>query len=248
MTGGEPPRVWSMLVTIFGDLAIAEDARLSGPELAALTEPMGIRPEALRTALHRLRKEGWITSRRDGRITTHGLTPWGRAECRAAAPRIYSRRAPDTLFLVVAEPGGTLPAHGFAITANLALSARMAPDAVPLVRPPPWMRRRVCPAERLEAAAEVVRRLAVVGAAPLPSAPLAVAILRVLVVHAWRRIVLRVPDLPDRTFPDGWPGAAGRAAVQDLLTALPRPAPLPGAEGPRDGAPSKVAAQNGESG
>ncbi|MCK0168366.1 PaaX family transcriptional regulator [Jannaschia sp. S6380] len=253
LTDGRPPRVWSMLVTIFGDLALAEGARLSGPQLAALTEPMGIRPEALRTALHRLRKEGWIASRRDGRTTSHGLTPWGREQSRAAAPRIYSDRAPETLFLIVTEPGSPLPGAAFAITANVALSADPAPDALALSRPPPWMRGRVCPEVPLSAATDVARRFAAVAELPRPTDPLQMAILRVLIVHAWRRIVLRVPDLPDRAFPDGWRGAEGRRLMRVLLDGLPKPPveTLPPVGGGRDDPrPPETALppQNGESG
>ena len=65
--GDAPPRVWSLLVTIFGDLALAKDARLSGASVNALTAAIGIKPEATRVASHRLRKEGWIESHRTGR-------------------------------------------------------------------------------------------------------------------------------------------------------------------------------------
>ena len=43
------------------------------------------------------------------------------------------------------------------------------------------------------------------------------AALRVLVVHQWRRLVLRHADLPERFFPDGWKGEACRAHVLQLL-------------------------------
>ncbi len=67
LTALPTPRVWSMMVTIFGDLAQAPRDRIDGPLLTRLTDGMGIKPEAVRVALHRLRNEDWITSVKSGR-------------------------------------------------------------------------------------------------------------------------------------------------------------------------------------
>ncbi|MEP5760757.1 MAG: PaaX family transcriptional regulator C-terminal domain-containing protein [Litoreibacter sp.] len=50
---------------------------------------------------------------------------------------------------------------------------------------------------------------------------LEIAALRILIVHGWRRIVLRTPALPDFVFPDHWAGPACRDHVARLLTQLP---------------------------
>ena len=54
--------------------------------------------------------------------------------------------------------------------------------------------------------------------------PLRVAVLRVLIVHAWRRLVLRHPALPRALHSDQWRGHDCAARVRDLLDHLPRPA------------------------
>ena len=58
--GGQ--RVWSLMVSLFGDLAQAEGAGIDGPVLSRIMTAMQIRPEATRVALHRLRNDGWIAS------------------------------------------------------------------------------------------------------------------------------------------------------------------------------------------
>jgi phenylacetic acid degradation operon negative regulatory protein len=47
--------------------------------------------------------------------------------------------------------------------------------------------------------------------------------MRVLVVHAFRRIVLRDPMLPAPYLPEGWPGLAARATIAAIWRALLRP-------------------------
>ncbi|MDU8910618.1 PaaX family transcriptional regulator C-terminal domain-containing protein [Aestuariicoccus sp. MJ-SS9] len=232
LTEGQTLRVWSVIVTIFGDLAQAPGQTLSGRALARLCAPMGLRDEAQRVALHRLRKEGWIESRRDGRQSHYGLTDWGRAQARAASPRIYGPAPAGPLYLWVTETAAEPRADVVAIAPNLALSTaidgppgsmvqQVAPEALP-----GWMRARVADpalvaeAARLTAALERLRT-----ELPKITDPAQQAVLRVLMVHGWRRIALKLPLLPDAAFPDGWQGAAARAHLGALLQALPRPAP-----------------------
>ena len=87
--GGDPPRVWSFIVTIFGDLAREDDRYISSRTLNRLTAEIGVKPEATRVALHRLRKEDWLESAKFGRESHYRLTNKGRKLSREAAPRIY---------------------------------------------------------------------------------------------------------------------------------------------------------------
>ena len=48
--------------------------------------------------------------------------------------------------------------------------------------------------------------------------------LRILLVHAWRRAILRDPALPDELLPADWPGAAARLLVRNLYRAVRAPA------------------------
>lgn len=227
---GQMPRVWSLLVTVFGDLVQADDAQVSGRTLGRITEAIGLRPQAVRVALHRLRKESWIETARRGRESLYGLSGLGRSESEAARPFIYGA-APtlEDCRLVLVEPGIEV-ASGTTLTAEIALvmGGNEAGYALGLPKElPGWLRARVCDAALVAASEEAHARfealLSDLTAAPADTA-LERAVLRVLVVHLWRRVVLRAPRLPDEVFPLGWRGEECRALFAQVLDALPRPA------------------------
>ncbi len=244
-TGGEL-RTWSLIVTIFGDLARAEGAEISGPVLSALTRRVGVRPEAMRVALHRLRKDGWIETRRDGRVSHYQLTDQGRQESERATGRIYAAAPtePQRWHLLIARPlesaarhrlearleaGGHVPlAPGIwlgAEGAELPEGLFVLSGEAPLV--PDWLRAQLMPEALADAYAGFNAKLDKVEAALARSEDLSAlerAALRVLIVHGWRRLVLRHADLPDRFFPADWQGAQARARVQALLATLGHPA------------------------
>ena len=85
LNGDQVPRVWSLLVTVFGELGQDPDVRLSVLLLGKLMDLAGVKPGAMRVALHRLKKDGWIDSRRCGRNSEYFLTPYGRSQSVEAA-------------------------------------------------------------------------------------------------------------------------------------------------------------------
>lgn len=238
--GRSAPRVWSLLVTMFGDLALSPQARLSGATVNAITAAIGIKPEATRVALHRLRKEDWIESHRTGRQTRYGLTPHGRAQTNAAWPRVYGPAPVDVAaFLVVEDPSvpieraieGTgavtvqIGPRSFVTTARDAGgdTLRLPLDATaPLPR---WVTDRLCPPEVQAASVDLAQRLKLLltedGLQDLSL--LHRTALRVTVVHEWRRLILRTPGFPEPLIADHWSGAECRAAFHDVLTRLPVP-------------------------
>ena len=148
LTDGEPPRVWSFLVTAFGDLAQKEGTALSSAFLTRMTGRIGIKPDANRVALHRLRKEGWVDSQRIGRSSRYLLTDWGRAQTMKASPRIYADRelVSDAWLVLLPQTHAEGPVTGAQIRPGLWLTA--APieqdDAYctplsPKTPLPPWM-------------------------------------------------------------------------------------------------------------
>lgn len=245
LTEGTELRTWSLIVTIFGDLAREPGAEIPGPVLSAITGRIGIRPEAMRVALHRLRKDDWLTSRRAGRVSHYLLTAAGRAETEKATGRIYAAEppAPERWHLLVAGPmdpaqrlerDGALAARGYVtLTPGVWLGPGRAPaeagglfafEGAPRALPE-WLRRDLMP-EPLAAAhagfaAALDRAAAALGTGDIPA--LDRAVLRVLVVHGWRRLVLRRPDLPDAFFPEDWAGPTARARAHALLARLGKP-------------------------
>lgn len=254
---GAELRTWSLIVTIFGDMARAPGAEIPGPVLNALTARMGVKPETTRVALHRLRKDGWIASRRAGRVSHYLLTDTGRAEAETASARIFARQpaSPDTWHLVLLGPGAdasvrlerdaAMSAAGrIPLAPDTWLGAGVAPENLDqdgfvidgtTPRVPGWLRQQLMPDDLFVAYAALDQRLAAAKAAldtlPAPLSPIDTGAIRILVVHGWRRLVLRHPDLPDAFFPTDWTGASTRAQVHDLLDRLGTvtPADLAGA-------------------
>ncbi|WP_189371361.1 PaaX family transcriptional regulator C-terminal domain-containing protein [Tateyamaria omphalii] len=234
LNNGQPPRVWSLLVTVFGELAQDETAQLSGETLRQFMEIVGIKPEATRVALHRLRKDGWLSSQKDGRKSNYFLTKKGRDESIKASPRIYSETAlADKAWLVmqnVGEPVGAQKEPGVWITGHLRITGVQPDEQDALVIEmgqsndlPDWMRARLCDASLLEqsqALANTLRDLDYWLADEPKLDEFHREVLRVLVVHSWRRIALKVPSLPDNLFLKPWSGPDCRRLVAQIRKRL----------------------------
>lgn len=225
----KPPRVWSLIVTLFGDLA--PEKHVSGALLGVVMDRAGVKPEATRVALHRLRKEDWIVSERAGRTSRYRLSENGRQATRAATPRIYdlAPRGVEHHALWIADPDGP-PIKGAEL---LHLSPHMAigtgdPPLGVITQPgaalelPRWARLRLCPPELARGYADLDALLAAVLETPLPQGALEQTALRVLVVHAWRRLALRHAAMPDAFWPREARAVKCRKSVVRLLEALPR--------------------------
>ena len=85
-----PMRVWSVIITIFGDLVRPRGGVVSAAALNAIGARLGIRPEAMRVALFRLVKDGWIERRKEGRNSFYVLTQNGSRKFLPATQRIYA--------------------------------------------------------------------------------------------------------------------------------------------------------------
>ena len=232
-------RVWSMIATAFGDLALAEGEAIPGPTLSALMAEMDIRPEATRVALHRLRGEDWISSEKAGRTSLHALTEKGRRESEAAARRIYrlpDEMPPDWKAVLLESSAATarsqMAALGFAPLAPriyVGAADATAPQGALELTPhavPDWLGAQFEPKDLAEDYAALLTRLQAVRALRVGNAqlaPLQVATLRCLIVHGWRRLVLRHPELPRGLYSQDWLGHDCRALTHELLGGLPRP-------------------------
>lgn len=234
--GGQ--RVWSLMISLFGDLARNDGDVIEGPVLTAIMAAMDVRPEAARVALHRLRKDNWIASEKQGRISRHSLTPSGRMQSHAASKRIYA--TPDDLaqnwqMVLVEDANG----DDTALQAFIHFEGRIYIGPTNLAPPknafatvgtdaPDWMKRTLEPAalgdgyQQLQTALEH----AVQTLPPTKElTPLDIATLRCLIVHNWRRLALKHPVLPRPLIRDDWPGLHCHMLVADLLAQFPRPQP-----------------------
>lgn len=228
LNDGQMPRVWSLLVTVFGDLSQSSTAAVTGADLRKVMDVIGIRPEAMRVALHRLRNEGWIESSKTGRNSTYKLTEMGREESKVASHMIYGAHPPAARAWLAVGPY---------IEATVALGPNLAITDTPsvssdvmyfeLVDPPSeWIRNQVCDDGLVERSVDLSRQLVALSEQLDAAAELGNVhrfALRVLVIHAWRRIALRIPQLPDHVFSSKWKGAECRRALAVILNGAGRP-------------------------
>ncbi|MEM8692005.1 MAG: hypothetical protein AAGG57_08965 [Pseudomonadota bacterium] len=224
-----PVRVWSLLVTVFGDLTHETDASLTSAQLNRLFEAMQIRPEALRVALHRLRKDGWILSERMGRLSSYSMTANGRAETAAARDRVYQAFSTKRRAWVLGLAPNALPEDALRIGPGVGLfrpDQMSAGDDIWSFHvgeevPPDWVLETILPAEFLDLAdrlASFLEGRATFQSADGPDRKMAE---RTLILHHWRRLALRDGTwLTMELASDGRVAECARA-VRDALKDIP---------------------------
>lgn len=241
----EPSRTWSIIVTIYGDAIVPRGGSVWLGTLLAFFKALDISDGVVRTAMSRLASDGWLERTKVGRNSYYRLADKGRETFRAATAHIYSRNAPPWpghFDLVMAEPQARplLEEAGFGL---LAPGVFVAPGGTPLPEGETLARLTATgTADDLRAIAARAWPLAETAAAydrfleafrPLAEAlaggealgDLDCLAARVLLIHEYRRIVLRDPLLPAEILPAGWPGAEARALCADVYGRL-----LPGSE------------------
>lgn len=245
-------RVWSLVITVFGDAVVPRGGRVGLSTLQDIMGRLRIEPGAVRTALSRLARDGWVTREREGRNAYYRLADQGRHAFDLATRRIYAAGPPpwDGEWTVVLLPKDA--ANGKAAeTARLLAMAGFAPFG-----PAAWLRPEIASAADLpplatdmvvlrgrsatEVSAERIWSLGEIGEAyrnlaadlcPLAAAvaggarldPLAALAGRTVVNHVWRRIVLRDPGLPAALLPADWPAEQARETVRAIYAALTPP-------------------------
>ena len=241
-----PIRAGSLVVTVFGDAVVPRGGVLSLESLLAITRAFRIGDGVVRTALSRLVADNWFQRWKLGRNSFYRLTESGAAAFARATARIYGPPAPawsGTFDLLVLDGAGDLRTElasagygslgpdlmiGITPTAGagegmLRLAAR--PDDASTAR---RLAARAWPvAEVAELYARFTTTFAAAGGAVAAHPPVGLdaLVLRILLVHEYRRAVLKDPLLPSDLLPEEWPGAAAR----DLCAAVYR-AVAPAAE------------------
>ncbi|MEM1159864.1 MAG: PaaX family transcriptional regulator C-terminal domain-containing protein [Pseudomonadota bacterium] len=223
-------RVWSIIVSAFGDLVWPRAVRLPAPVLQDLMERLGVKPGAMRTALSRLVDDGWIERRREGRSAAYGLTPDAAAESDLAARRIYAPLLPpaaDPIRVVVLpegadEPEGLLRVRRgvYLAEASLDLPGSAMVIKGDLDQVPDWVLEAVAPKDVAVAFDEIGKLFRPLLDHAPAMVPVDAAAARVLLIHYWRRVVLRQPGLPAVLTPSDWPGAGCHELVAGLYHAL----------------------------
>ena len=237
-------RVWSVIVTIFGDAIVQRGGTVSAATLQELASRLGMEPGALRTAISRLVRDGWITRAKTGRNVSYQLTANAAKEGLEAAGRIYfpDRSAPDCGFSLAVLPQrdpelrdaaiAQMRKAGWSVIATNVLiapaQARLSADPASLVAlsepgpVPGWVVQELCPADiatafgELRSEADRLAKVAAIGDLD----PLDALAARIVLIHEWRRLVLRQPLATVAVLGKAWPGGECRAAVEGLYNAL----------------------------
>ena len=245
-----PIRAWSLIVTVYGDAIVPRGGTLWLGTLITLMDAFGIGSGLVRTAGSRLAADDWLTRTRIGRKSYYRLSSRGRDDFVAATERIYnapkSTWSGSFHVAILGETGDPqrnamrrpLEEAGYG---HLAPSIMIAPDDKPgpdlqgvsaiglsaaTIVPDDAHRlvSRAWPVDQIGERYERFRaRFAELDKAIARGAdfsPLESLIARILMIHEFRRIILRDPELPAELLPEDWPGVAARAMSGRIYRAL----------------------------
>jgi phenylacetic acid degradation operon negative regulatory protein len=243
----------SALFDLYGDYLRPRGGRAPVAALVKLLAPVGIAPPAVRTAVSRMVRQGWLHPMRLVSGPGYLLTPKAARRLDEASARIYrtGRNGWDGRFDLVLTNGPVprkeakrLTFLGYGMLSELVWVAPRAADEVDAVLTEAevgYERFSASHAAGTPGAAEVVGRawnLAEIGKAYedfiATQRPIVTAInarstdeeayaARFQLVHAWRSFLFRDPQLPASLLPSRWPGASA-ATFFDRHAARLRPA------------------------
>jgi phenylacetic acid degradation operon negative regulatory protein len=245
-------RVWSLVITVFGDAVNPRGGEIWLGSLQDLMQRLGVEPGALRAAMSRLTSDGWLVRIREGRNSYYRLARAGEAEFTTATRRIYTTRKQtwDGRWSVVLA--GHLKTKRKDVLRRDLLSAgfgmigrdvflRPEPEDGPEVAMPGGdafvMSARLTEETRLQdliraawngdgsrQGFETFER----SFAPLLQAlqdgseldPISAMAARTLLIHMFRRAVLREPGLPSELAPSDWAGDEARVLAEAVYSRL----------------------------
>jgi phenylacetic acid degradation operon negative regulatory protein len=242
----EPSRTGSIIITVFGDAIVPRGGSVWLGTLLRFFEALDIDGSVVRTAMSRLAADGWLEREKVGRNSFYRLAASGHRTFEAATRHIYDP-PPSTwngrfeLLLIgkAADREASREALKNAGFGSPLPGVWVAPSGVPIPE-------EVASAIRLEVSAEDEsgRRLLseswpldrtadaylkfMKSFQPLRTwlgrrarlSELEAFTTRILLIHHYRRVVLRDPLLPLALLPGSWPGNAARALCGEIYRAV----------------------------
>ncbi len=242
----EPSRTGSLIITFYGDAILPRGGSVWLGTLLAFLELLAIDGGVVRTAMSRLAADGWLEREKIGRKSYYKLAADGRERFESGVRHVYQAHASDwegrlELLLIGngADRESSRAALGEAGFGSPMPGIWVAPAGVPV----PAAAGDVI---RLDvfASDEMGRRLigeawplAGIGGAyrdfidaftPLQTwlggseqlSPADAVLARVLLIHQYRRVLLRDPLLPGALLPADWPATEARALCARIYQAL----------------------------
>src|SRR6186713_801700 len=242
----EPSRTGSIIITVFGDAIVPRGGSVWLGTLLEFFKAIDIDSGVVRTAMSRLAADGWLERDKVGRNSFYRLAGKGRQTFDAATRHIYDLQPSGwtgRFELLLIGNGGDRDASREALK-NAGFGSPLpgvwvAPSGVPVPDEASGAIRLEVSAEddsgrRLLSESWPLQRTAdaylkfmktfeplrswIGRREKLSDADAFTA--RILLIHHYRRVVLRDPLLPDSLLPADWPGRAARALCGEIYRAL----------------------------
>src|ERR1700761_5870888 len=244
----EPSRTGSIIITVFGDAIVPRGGSVALATLLEFFETLAIDATVVRTAMSRLTADGWFERSKIGRNSFYRLVK-GRLTFDIATKHIYDPPPSDwtgrfELLLIgngedrdaarealknagfgspipgvwVAPSGVPIPdeaggAIRLEVSAEDESGRRLLAESWPLQRTADAYLKFMKTFEPLRG--WISRREALSEADAFTA--------RILLIHHYRRVVLRDPLLPDTLLPRDWPGRAARELCGEIYRGLLSP-------------------------
>src|SRR5882757_4323849 len=197
----EPSRTGSIVITVFGDAIVPRGSSVWLGTLLEFFKTLDIDSGVVRTAMSRLAADGWLEREKVGRNSFYRLVKKGRQTFDAATRHIYDPQPSDwtgrfELLLIgngEDDSGRRLLSESWPLHRTADAYLKFMKTFEPLRG---WIGRR----ERLSDADAFTARI--------------------LLIHHYRRVVLRDPLLPAALLPRDWPGRAARELCGEIYRAL----------------------------
>ncbi|MBD2745497.1 phenylacetic acid degradation operon negative regulatory protein PaaX [Microvirga sp. BT688] len=240
-----PIRAGSLIVTVFGDAVAPRGGVLSLASLHEIMRAFRISDTLVRTALSRLVSDGWFERWKLGRNSYYRLAPQGRQAFAQATQRIYAdlpqdwHGSFDLLLLENAQDRTALKAelseagYGILGTDLMIAASASAGEAATFLRLSavpadlPTAQRLVERAWPLADIESRYQRFIDTYSGTLSALErgsgftnLDALLVRILLIHDYRRAVLKDPLLPAQLLPKPWAGASARALCGTIYKTL----------------------------
>src|SRR6185436_15187319 len=238
----EPSRTGSIVITVFGDAIVPRGGAVWLGTLLEFFEQLNIDASVVRTAMSRLTADGWFERNKVGRNSFYRLVQSGRQTFDIATKHIYGPPASDWTgrfeLLLIGNgedrdasrealknagfgsplPGVWVAPSGVPIPEEAASAIRLEvsaeDDSGRRLLSESWPLHRTADAYlKFMKAFEPLHRW-ISGGQPLSDADAFTA--RILLIHHYRRVVLRDPLLPTALLPADWPGRAARQLCAEV--------------------------------
>ena len=242
----EPSRTGSIVITLFGDAIVPRGGSVWLGTLLEFFKTLDIDWGVVRTAMSRLASDGWLERNKVGRNSFYRLAKKGRQTFDTATRHIYDPQISDwtgrfELLLIGSSedrdasreplknagfgsplPGVWVAPSGVPVPEEAAHAIRLEVSAED-----DSGRRLLSESWPLDRTAEAYLKFMktfeplrgwIGRREPLSDADAFTA--RILLIHHYRRVVLRDPLLPAALLPKDWPGRAARRLCQEIYRGL----------------------------